>query len=91
MRTILAAAAFAVAATMVPVPVVAEGPTCPPNPLSQAHEPWMKMPYTAVDLRTPPPASATDPLMVNLWRVLPAPEPAIATAAAPVNPLTMRP
>lgn len=91
MRAILTAAALAVAATVAPAPVMAEGPTCPPNPLTQGHEPWMKMPGTAVDLRTPPPASATNPLMVSAWQVLPTPGPAAATGAAPVNPLTHRP
>ncbi len=91
MRTIIAAAALVVTATMAPTPVVAEGPTCPPNPLTQAHEPWMKMPSTAVDLGSPAPASATNPLMANSWQVRPAPGPAAATSATPVNPLTNRP
>jgi hypothetical protein len=87
MRTILTATALVVAAAMAPVPVAAEGPTCPPNPLTQAHEPWMKMPSTAVDLHSSPPASATNPLMVNL----PMPGPAVETRSAPDNPLTHRP
>jgi len=90
MRIALTAAALFAAATLVAAPAMAEA-TCPPNPLNQGHEPWMKMPSTAVDLHSPPPASATNPLMVNLWQVLPAPSPVIETGAAPVNPLTNRP
>ena len=62
-----------------------------PNPLTQTHPGWMKMPSTAVDLRTPPPVSATYPLLQDLWRVLPAARPAPDAEGAPVNPITNRP
>jgi hypothetical protein len=91
MRTILTAAALLAAAALAPTPVTAEQATCPPHPLTQAHEPWMKMPGTAVDLRTPPPVSATNPLMVGVARMLSATGPAVETGAARVNPLTNRP
>ncbi len=90
MRIALTAAALLAAATLVAVPAMAEV-TCPPNPLNQGHEPWMKMPSTAVDLRTSPPASATNPLMQAPWQVLPSPGGAIGTEPVRVNPLTNRP
>jgi len=90
MRTVFTAAALLVAATLVPLPVTAEQ-TCDPNPLTQGHPGWVKMPSTAIDLRTPPPATATNPMMQGFWRVLPAPGPAVGTGSAPVNPLTTRP
>jgi len=91
MRTALTAVALLAAVTMAPMPVAAEGPKCPPNPLSQAHEPWMTMPGTAVDLRTPPPASAANPLLQNVVRTLPATGSVVGTPAAPINPLTHQP
>ncbi len=91
MRTVLTAAALLVAATLVPLPVTAEQPTCDPNPLTQGHPGWINMPTTEVDLRTPPPATATNPLLQAFWRVLPAPGLDAGTGSVPVNPLTNRP
>ena len=88
MRTILTAAALLVAAALAPVPVTAELPVCPPDPLNHAHSYWMKMPSTAVDLHTPPPASASNPLMIYVGRALPAPGPAVEAGSVQVNPLT---
>lgn len=90
MRTVFTAAALLVAATLVPLPVTAEQ-TCDPNPLTQGHPGWMKMPSSAVDLRTPPPATATNPMMQGFWRVLPTPGSDAGTGSVPVNPLTNRP
>ena len=91
MRTIITAAALLVAATLAPVPAAAEQPNCPPNPLTQAHEPWMKMPSGAVDLHTAPPASVTNPLMVNFGRVQSALGPSLESGSPPVDPLTHKP
>lgn len=90
MRIALTAAALLAAATLVAAPAMAEA-TCPPNPLNQGHEPWMKMPSTAVDLHTPPPASATNPLMQAKGLAPSASGAAIRTEPVPVNPLTNRP
>lgn len=91
MRTMLIATALFAVTALAAAPAMAEQATCPPNPLNQGHDPWMKMPSTAIDLRTPAPASASNPLMVNLWRELSAPGPAVETGSVPVNPLTNRP
>ena len=91
MRAIITAAALLVAATLAPMPAAAEQPNCPPNPLTQAHEPWMKMPTGAVDLQTPTPASATNPLMVDFGRALQATSPVVETGSPQANPLTHRP
>jgi len=91
MRITITAAALLLAATIAPAPVVAEQPTCDPNPLTQGHPGWMKMPSGAVDLRAPAPASATNPLMLNLGQLLPASTPASPAAATRLNPLTNRP
>lgn len=91
MRITITAAALLLAATIAPAPVVAEQPTCDPNPLTQGHPAWMKMPSAAVDLRAPTPASATNPLMLNLGQLLPASTPALPAEATRVNPLTNRP
>ena len=91
MRSILTAGGLLVVTALFAVPVIAEQPTCDPNPLTQTHPGWMKMSSTAVDLRTAPPASATTPLMQDYWRALPAAGAAIDTGRPPVNPLTNRP
>ncbi len=91
MRTTLTATALLAVTALAAAPALAEQATCPPNPLNQGHEPWMKMPSTAVDLRASPPASATNPLMQARWLVRPTSGPAIRTESIPVNPLTNRP
>lgn len=90
MRTVFTAAALLLAVTLVPMPVTAEQ-TCDPNPLTQGHPGWMKMASTAVDLRTPSPATMTNPLLQDFWRVLPAPVPDAGIGSAPINPLTNQP
>lgn len=73
MRATLTALTLLGVAAATPLAATA-GPACPRNPMTQAHEPWMKMPTGAVDLHTAPPASATNPLMVGrvAWVVPPA-------------------
>lgn len=90
MRSILTAGALLFVAALVPAPVNAEQ-ACDPNPLTQGHPGWMKISSAAVDLRTPPPASATDPLMQKHWRVAPAAAPDVGTAGSQSNPLTHQP
>ena len=89
MRTILTALTLLSVAAVAPV-AAAVLPACPPNPLTQTHDTWMKMPSGAVDLNTPPPASATNPLMVNIGWVLAAQGADTQDGSAAVNPLTHR-
>lgn len=90
MRITITAAVLLVAAIVAPSSAKAEL-TCDPNPLTQGHPGWMKMPSGAVDLRAPAPAAATNPLMLNLGQRLPASTPASPAAATRLNPLTNRP
>jgi hypothetical protein len=91
MRTLLSAAALLVAAALAPMPAAAEQAACDPNPLTQGHPGWMKMPTGAVDLQAPSPVSASNPLMLDLARALPAPVTAASADVVKVNPLTNRP
>lgn len=84
MRSILAAGALLFMTAVVPAPVRADQLACDPNPLTQGHLGWMKMPSTAVDLDAAAPASATNPLLQDVqWEF-----PATTSTGAPVNPLT---
>lgn len=90
MRRILTAGAILVAASLAPGLAAAEQPACDPNPLTQGHPGWMKLPNTAVDLRTPAPLTASNPLLQGYLQMLPAASARDGRSASP-NPLTNRP
>lgn len=90
MRTTITAAVLLFTVTLTATPAMAEKPACDPNPLTQGHPGWMKMPSGAVDLGGAAPAAAGNPLMVGFWRSLPVPK-AESTGTTTVNPLTNRP
>lgn len=91
MRAFIAVTGLIAAVAMSPNQVAAESRSCPPNPLTQAHEPWMKMSTGAVDRGGPAPASEANPLMLAAVRTVGNATGDSAETLIPVNPLTNRP
>ncbi len=89
MRTIIVATVLLSATAFAPVAVAAEPPTCQPNPLTHAHPSWVQVPTLAVDPRSPPPASATNPLM-QAGLIAPMAAPDRDGVSQPADPLTHR-
>jgi len=90
MRTMFAVTTLLAAAAFAPVAVAAEPPICQPNPLTLTHPSWVRVPTLAVDLRSPPPASATNPLMQGVGPIVPRAAPTGDGVSQPANPLTHR-
>jgi len=91
MRTALAAAAVLAVVVVNPARAGTPRPNCDPNPLTQGHPGWMKMPSGAVDKHTPAPVSAMNPMMVGMHSSHSATPATDVPEARRLNPLTNRP